>query len=62
MTERVRVSNVNWTHDMPQLSPTKERFDKICLYTSQHYSSENNAKHKSEVRRIVNDTNRKFRL
>ena len=59
--ERARDCNVAGVKNRALLSPTKTRFQKICTYTATHYATEYDSSLATEVRQIIDETNRKFR-
>ena len=61
MEERIRDCNVSGTRNRPSISPTKSRYERICRYTSQHYNCNLDSSLQSEVRKVIDDTNRRFR-
>ena len=61
MDERVRECNISGTRNRPPLSPKKARFERICVYTSQHFSCNMDTTLQAEVRKTIDDTNRRYR-
>ena len=61
MEERVRESNIAGAKNRPSLSPAKSRFQTICYYTSQQYNCAMDAALQSDVRKTIDETNRRFR-
>ena len=61
MDERIRDTNVAGSRNRPPLSPTKTRFRRICNFVSQQYNCPMDAALQSEVRKVIDTTNRRFR-
>ena len=61
MEERIRDCNVAGIRNRPPLSPTKTRFERICVYTSQQFGCAMDVALRAEVRKTVDDTNRRYR-
>ena len=59
--ERARDCNIAGLKYRALLFPTKTRFQKICTYTATHYATEYDSSLATEVRQIIDETNRKFR-
>ena len=59
--ERVRDCNVSGAKNRPPMSPTKSRFERICYYTAEQFGVEMNAQLQADVRKIIDETNRKYR-
>lgn len=61
MEERIRDCNVSGTRNRPAISPTKTRYERICRYTAQQYNCNLDASLQTDVRKTIDDTNRRFR-
>ena len=61
MNERYKECNVSGLKNRGVLSPTKIRYQRICGYTSTHFNVPIDARLTSEVKRVIDDVNRKFR-
>lgn len=62
ITERAKDCNVAGQKNRNLLSPSKSRYQRICGYASTQYGVPIDAKLGSEVRRVIDDVNRKFRI
>ena len=61
MDERIRDCNVAGIRNRPPLSPTKTRFERICTYTAQQFNCNLDSALQGEVRKAIDDTNRRYR-
>ena len=61
MEERIRDCNVAGIRNRPPLSPTKTRFERICMYTAQQFNCNLDSVLQGEVRKTIDDTNRRYR-
>ena len=61
MEERIRDCNVAGIKTRAPMSPSRSRYGRIILYTSQQYQVPHNHELAKEVRNVIDDTNRKYR-
>ena len=61
MQERAQDANTAGSKNRPALSPTKSRYRRICFYTAQQYNIPRDETLQSEVRKTMDDTNRRYR-
>ena len=59
--ERSRNTNVSGRQNREMLSPTKTRYKRIAMYTSQMYGCQCDQALHREIRLIIDETNRRFR-
>ena len=61
MEERARDVNVAGSRNRPPLSPLKTRYRRICNYVAQQYNCAMDSSLQTEVRKVIDDTNRRYR-